>query len=68
MAAYPICIRRAVNGYIVDVENKERVYQTLDEVFTELLMTFEGRADTFTGKSFGRVVVSRERHEEAITT
>lgn len=53
-------IEQVSNGYIVtnDLDTKE-ICATLDEVFSSLLLHFEGRSLNFSGDSFGKVVVKR---------
>jgi len=57
---HKIEIGKIHNGYLVDDGWGVRsVYQTLEEVFEDLLLLFEGRASTFSGESYGRVVIER---------
>jgi hypothetical protein len=55
-------IEKVKNGYIVreySPLDETRIFRTLDEVFEEMLMEFEGRCDTFGGDSYGKVIVER---------
>lgn len=53
-------IERVWNGYIVECPSLAReVYATLDEVLARALQHFEGRAESFTGASYGRVTIER---------
>ena len=57
-------INRMANGYTFKSGvNQAEVYVTLDEVLSRLLMAMEGRAASFTGNAYGRVVVEREPSE-----
>ena len=54
-------IERAENGYIVETANGRcKVYETLDKLLSYLLHYYEGRADVFTGDSYGCVIVHRK--------
>lgn len=53
-------IEKVSNGYIVDCANSRGVYKTLDEVFTYMLMQFEGRGQYLGGKFYGIVKIERE--------
>ena len=51
-------IRKVKNGYIVsDRCGLEEICMTLEDVFSKLLLTFEGRSKWFGGASYGRVEI-----------
>ncbi len=54
-------IKKVSNGYIVEdiSSNEESVYETLDEVFEDLLLHFEGLNKYFKEDLYGRVKVIR---------
>ena len=53
-------IRKAKNGYITTDENGiEKVHINLESVFSDLLLSFEGRGKWFDGDSYGRVEIYR---------
>jgi len=54
-------IRKVSNGFVVESGILEKVFITLDEVLADMLLHFEGRSSTFTGKSYGIVTISREQ-------
>lgn len=55
-------IRKVNNGYVVtDTRGTEHVFRNLDEALGFMLLHFEGRASSFRGNSFGRVVIQREQ-------
>ena len=55
-----INIRKAKNGYITTDENGiEKVHTTLESVFSDLLLSFEGRSKWFGGDLFGVVEIHR---------
>ena len=59
-------IRKVSNGYIVEGPlNELNVYKTLDEVFEELLLHFEGLAESFRGSSYGKVKIIRDLKDSA---
>ena len=60
-------IRKGSNGYIVEspLLNELNVYKTLDEVFEELLLHFEGLAESFRGSSYGKVKIIRDLKDSA---
>ena len=50
-------IEKVKNGYIVnDISGKE-VFRNIQELFEHLLIVFEGKADCFTGDSYGEIVI-----------
>lgn len=55
-------IEKVANGYIVSdgPYGQKSVFQSLDEVFSYLLETFEGRSETFCGSSYGKVAINRK--------
>ena len=57
-----IKIEQALNGYIVtntNVPYGKSIYKTLEELFTALLLQFEGRARSFSRMSYGEVTITR---------
>ena len=60
-------VKKVSNGYIVEntYTNEESVYKTLDEVFEDLLLHFEGLAECFKGSSYGKVKIIRGPKEPA---
>lgn len=59
MQASEASIRQVKNGYIVTLYASENVCPTLESVFEELLLFYEGRAFTFNGKMHGRITIER---------
>jgi hypothetical protein len=59
-----ISIRAAERGYIVTVRRyltpTEHVFLSLEDVFDYILLTLEGRCDTFKGDMYGKVEIKRE--------
>jgi len=59
-------IEKVSNGYLITNKwNCRFIYQTLEEVFEALLLHFEGRASTFSGESYGRVVIERQARKKS---
>ncbi len=54
-------IEQIDNGFIVNEHGSKRAFLTLEEVFSFLLIAFEGRASTFTGESYGAVQIRRAK-------
>ena len=54
-------IRRVNNGFVVESGANEKIMSTLDEVFDDMLLHYEGRSKTFTRDSYGDVSISREK-------
>lgn len=66
-------IRKVRNGYIVtDEDRNEYIALTLQDVFNRLLLSFEGKAPTFKGDSFGLVIILLDNrntvHDETVST
>lgn len=60
-------ISKARNGYILahrSLAGGQEVFPTLDELLQRLLAHYEGRADCFSGSSYGKVNIERGREEE----
>ena len=54
-------IKQVRNGYIMKKANGiEEIHTTLEEVFSTMLLDFEGRGKYFGGDSFGVVEIHRE--------
>lgn len=59
-------IEKVENGYIVTSDSswrERKVFETLDDVFEEMLMAFEGRCKNFGGASYGKVTIRRGKGE-----
>ncbi len=60
-------IKKVWNGYILEsggaFTSNTRVFKTIEELFDDLLMRFEGRSDCFNGDSYGRVIIQRQKIE-----
>jgi hypothetical protein len=57
-----ITIEKVDNGYVLTAEGfgcPQKVFLTLDDVFNELLSSFEGRWHGFGGSMYGRVSIER---------
>ena len=54
-----VSIQKAHNGYILTIDHIPEVYYTIDDVFSRLLLYFEGRCKDFTGDQQGSVVIER---------
>ena len=56
-------IEQVDNGYIVSgigLTHHQKVFHTLEEVFTEMLAHFEGRFEGLGGNSYGEVRIYRD--------
>ena len=59
MADYEIT--RFANGYSFKSGiNQAEVYLSVDDLLSRILLALEGRAPSFTGSAYGRVIVERE--------
>lgn len=58
-------IRAAQNGYILKIDSysTEEVFLSLGDVFNRLLLHYEGLSSTFTGDSYGKVIIDRYFHQ-----
>lgn len=65
--ASSVTIEHVRNGYLVSFSTGREVYTSLDDVFTALLSTFEGRYAGFGGESYGRVAIDRRPPPPAST-
>ena len=58
-------IRKVKNGYITTDENGiEEVHTSLESVFSDLLLSFEGRSKWFGGDLFGVVEIHRTPNDK----
>jgi len=57
-----IQIRKVENGYIIrDAYGIESIYFNISEVFSELLLRFEGKSKFFKNNSYGEVkIITKE--------
>lgn len=55
-----IIITKVDNGYQLQHSWRNEVYKTIEEVFQAMLLYCEGRAESFGGNSYGKVVVEME--------
>jgi hypothetical protein len=55
------------NGFIVEYNTSKEVWLELEEVFADLLLHFEGLAETFHGPAYGKVTVQRGQDEKTPT-
>ncbi len=56
-----ITIEKMEGGYIITGSmGRKYIKTTLDEVFDDLLLQFEGRSKNFYENSFGEVTINRE--------
>ena len=46
-------IKQVSNGYIINIHGEEKIYFTLDELFSDLLLHFEGKGKYFKGDKLG---------------
>lgn len=59
-------IRRVNGGYVsTDYLNQESVFTSLEALFEHILLVFEGRSKTFTGKHFGKISIERNIKERS---
>ena len=59
-----ISIRNVVGGYVItDDIGKEEVATTLEKVFKNLLLNFEGRSENYSANNYGAVYIIREKQE-----
>jgi len=58
-----ITITRAANGYILsdNMRTALEIFPSLDLLFARLLLRFEGLASSFTGESYGTVMIVRSK-------
>jgi len=56
-------IRKIKNGYII-TDGSEEIHTTLESVFSNLLLHFEGRGKYFGGDSFGVVEIHRKPNDK----
>lgn len=55
-------IEKMEGGYIItDSMGRNYIKTTLDEVFRDILLHFEGRSSFFYENSFGEVTINREK-------
>jgi len=58
-------LRKIKNGYIItDRFGSEEIHTTLESVFSNLLLHFEGRGKWFSGDSFGVVEIHRKPNDK----
>lgn len=54
-------IEKVSNGYIAkDVIDKE-VFLTIKELFEHLLLIYEGKSDSFSGDSYGKIIIKYDK-------
>jgi len=58
-------IQKVKNGYIItNGSGSKEIYTTLESVFSNLLLHFEGRGEFFGGDSFGVVEIHRKPNDK----
>lgn len=65
-----ITIEKLRNGYIITkhkIFTERDIYKTLDEVFDQLLLSFEGRSEHFYENSYGKVIIDRDGSKHPIS-
>lgn len=53
-------ITQVSNGYIYKVGDDVYVYSSTESLFERLLLSLEGRANSFTGERYGYVIIQRK--------
>ena len=54
-----IKIQKVSNGYILEKGIETLVYPSIEELFNDLLLFFEGKSSTLLGDSYGEVKILR---------
>jgi len=50
-------IEKIGTGYLIQISYDKRAYETIEELFQYMLLHYEGKAETFLGDSYGKVIV-----------